>query len=98
MLLEEIAVQVNPTDKASVDKASHDLAKNCNVILGLGSLRPFDAEMLKRFAQPRQRSRVQRARQIVGRVWRKLALTEPNKQIEVFASRAYFVGSAGSRS
>src|ERR1700755_346424 len=96
MLLEEIAVYVIGTDEASVDKASHDLTENCNMILGLGSLRPFDAEMFKRLAQPRRRPEVQRAGQIVGGVWRQLALTEPNKQIEEFASRTFFVGSAGS--
>ena len=53
----------------------------------------FNAEMLKGFAQPRQRASIERARQIVRRIWQQRALPKPGEQIKILPRRTCLIGS-----
>src|SRR4030081_162147 len=92
MLLKEITIGIRRRCDAATSKTGHDLAKHRSMILRLRMpCRPFDAEILKGFAQPYERSSVERARQIVGRVWHKGALSEPGEQIKIFPPHAVLI-------
>ena len=66
------------------------------MIFGLGlSFGLLDAEALEIAAQPRQRTLVEEARQIVGRVGQQLAAAEADEEIEILAPDALGIGPRG---
>ena len=72
--------------EAAAGKAGHDLAQRRRVILRLEIvLGPLDAERGEILAQARQRTLVEKAGQIVGRVGQQFAAPEADEQIEIFA-------------
>src|SRR5258708_5094482 len=93
VLLEQFALGALGSAKAPARQPGHDLAQNRRVILGLrlagGSL---DGELFKMRAQPRERSLVQEAGEIVRRVGQKLPAAEPDEEVEIFALQALDLG------
>ena len=93
MLLEQLAIRIGGSTKASVRQARHDLAQNRRVILGLrlagGSL---DCKLFKMRAQPRERTLMQKAGEIIRRVGQKLSAPEPDEQVEIFPLDAFGAG------
>src|SRR5215472_5461804 len=86
VLLEERALRVRRYRKARRRKARHDLAKRRRVILGFEMVRhPLDTKRGEIVAQARQRSFVEKAGQIIGRIGQQLAAAETYEQIEIFA-------------
>src|SRR5712664_1134528 len=94
MLFKELAIGAGRHREIATDQTCHDFRENGDVILRLRMpVVPFNAEMLKGFAQPRQRASVERARQIMRCIRQQRALPEPGEQIKILTRRACLIGS-----
>jgi hypothetical protein len=95
MLFKEIAVGAGPHREVATDQTCHDFTENGDVVLGLRMpATSFNTEMLKGFAQPRQRAPVERARQIVRCIWQqRAALPKPGEQIKILPRRTCLIRS-----
>src|SRR5262249_43430024 len=93
MLLEQRPRRAFPRRETGARKRRHDLTKNRGVILGLSlPSRTLEAEWRQALAQRAQRPLMQKAGKIVRAIGQKLATTEPDEEIEVFA-----FGTLGAR-
>src|SRR5712671_6866772 len=96
MLLENLLVGALWRRQAATENARHDLAQRRGVIFRLGVvLGAFDSERAEIGAQPRQRTLVQEAGEIVGSVGQQFAAAESDEQVEILALDPLDGGLAG---